>query len=106
MKKTIHNVILSLERLQIEPDSEEAIMNNISAKNKLNEQDLIFYIKVQFRCNSSMQGTVQWIDGKKTSKFRSVLELANLINDARQKASGGNKKDYSADKWEDKEIVS
>ncbi len=81
-------------------------MKSISPKNTPNKQDLIFYIKVQFRCNSSMQGTVQWMDGKKTSKFRSVLELANLINDAKQKASGNEKKDFSADKWEDKESVS
>ena len=47
------------------------------------EQDLVFYIKVQFRCNSSMQGTIQWMDGKKTETFRSILELGNLINDAK-----------------------
>ncbi|MDW7728798.1 MAG: hypothetical protein SCJ94_02155 [Bacillota bacterium] len=81
-------------------------MKQDQLKNNSKEQDLVFYIKVQYRCNSSMQGTVQWMDGRKASKFRSVLELGNLINDARQKASGVQQNNISAYKWEDKESVS
>ncbi len=80
-------------------------MNNSHSNNHKNEQDLVFYIKIQYRCNSSMQGTIQWMDGKKTSVFRSALELGNLINDAKQKAAGADEK-ISCSRWEDKESVS
>jgi len=43
------------------------------------EQELVFYVRVQFRRNTSMQGTIKWIDGHKSSSFRSALELGNLI---------------------------
>jgi hypothetical protein len=80
-------------------------MNDNHSNNHKNEQDLVFYIKIQYRCNSSMQGTIQWMDGKKTSVFRSALELGNLINDAKQKTAGKYEKmDFG--RWEDKEIVS
>ena len=81
-------------------------MKEKNDQNRQSEQDLVFYVKVQFRCNSSMQGTIQWMDGKKTSKFRSVLELGNLINDARQKAVGNNDGKVDLPEWKDKEIVS
>ncbi len=80
-------------------------MNNEMANHQKREQDLVFYIKIQFRCNSSMQGTIQWMDGKKTSVFRSALELGNLINDAKQKAARADEKN-SCSQWEDKESVS
>jgi hypothetical protein len=80
-------------------------MDNKISNNQNKEQDLIFYIKIQYRCNSSMQGTIQWMDGKKTSVFRSALELGNLINDAKQKAAGNEGK-LVFGKWEEKEIVS
>ncbi len=80
-------------------------MNNQQTNDKKIEQDLVFYIKIQYRCNSSMQGTIQWMDGKKTSVFRSALELGNLINDAKQKAAGTEGK-ISFGQWEEKESVS
>ncbi|MBS4022814.1 MAG: hypothetical protein KGZ79_10425 [Dethiobacter sp.] len=43
---------------------------------------LSFLIRVQFRQNSTWQGTVQWLDKKKTRPFRSLLELVNLVNEA------------------------
>ncbi len=43
------------------------------------EQELVFHVRVQFRRNTSMQGTIKWIDGNKSSSFRSALELGNLI---------------------------
>ncbi len=46
------------------------------------KQELVFHLRVQFRRNTSMQGTVKWIDGHKSSSFRSALELGNLINSA------------------------
>ena len=41
-----------------------------------------FIIHVQFRQNASWQGTIQWVDGKKTQRFRSTLEMIKLISDA------------------------
>ncbi len=73
---------------------------------RLNTQDLVFYIKVQFRCNSSMQGTIHWLDGKKSQKFRSVLELGSLIHDARAKNQSKDISKLGAGSWEEKEIVS
>lgn len=66
--------------------------------------DLVFYVRIQYRCNSSWQGTVQWMEGKQERKFRSVLELGNLINNAKHIRSADKKK--AAPKWEDKESVS
>ena len=81
-------------------------MNTNQAKTNRSEQDLVFYIKIQFRCNSSMQGTIQWMDGRKTSIFRSALELGNLINDAKQKTNRPDNLKNGLGKWEEKEIVS
>jgi len=81
-------------------------MNDNHSNNHKNEQDLVFYIKIQYRCNSSMQGTIQWMDGRKTSIFRSALELGNLINDARQEAAGKDAKHKMSIRWQDKESVS
>lgn len=41
-----------------------------------------FLIRIQYRQNASWQGTIQWLDQKKTKKFRSELELMMLINEA------------------------
>ena len=41
-----------------------------------------FIVKVQFRQNATWQGSIQWLDEKKTQKFRSVLEMIKLIDEA------------------------
>jgi hypothetical protein len=81
-------------------------MNHKQNNNEAQNDDLVFFIRVQYRCNSSWQGTIQWMDGRKTSIFRSALELGNLINDARQEAAGKDTKHKMIIKWEDKESVS
>lgn len=81
-------------------------MTDKQANHQQREQDLVFYIKIQYRCNTSMQGTIQWMDGKKTSVFRSAMELGNLINDAKQKTKSPDTSNKRPVKWEDKEIVS
>ncbi len=43
------------------------------------KQELVFHVRVRFRRNNSMQGTIKWNDGNKSSSFRSALELGNLI---------------------------
>lgn len=81
-------------------------MGSNPVNDKENEQDLVFLIRVQYRRNSSMQGSVQWMSGKKKRIFRSVLELGNLISDAKAQTSGGKGKKHSLYKWEDQEGVS
>ncbi len=67
------------------------------------KEDLVFFIRVQYRCNSSWQGTIQWMDGKETQVFRSVLELGNLINSTKSVKSGIN---TESKQWDNKESVS
>lgn len=64
-----------------------------------------FLIRIQFRQNASWQGTIQWLEEKKTRVFRSELELMMLINEAAEKANlnGTETKIYT---WESKEEVS
>ncbi len=68
--------------------------------------DQVFFVRVQYRRNSSWQGTIQWLNGRKTSVFRSALELGNLINDAREEASGDKTKSGKNKIWQNKESVS
>ncbi len=79
-------------------------MSRPEEANKSQNKDLVFFIRVQYRQNSSWQGTIQWMDGKKTAIFRSTLELGNLINDAKKQNSGDQAKTKA--KWEDKESAS
>lgn len=44
--------------------------------------DATFVIRVQYRQHASWQGAVTWIDGRKKEYFRSVLDLARLIDGA------------------------
>lgn len=61
-----------------------------------------FLVKIQFCQNSTWQGTIQWLDEKKSKPFRSLLELIQLINEAI------NQEQASPDShlWDEKEEVS
>lgn len=48
---------------------------------KLGEK-LTFVIQVQFRQNSTWQGTITWTEQKKTQRFRSTLEMIKLMDSA------------------------
>lgn len=41
-----------------------------------------FAIRILFRQNSSWQGSITWIDGRREQSFRSVLELILLMDNA------------------------
>ena len=41
-----------------------------------------FVVEVQYRRNATWQGTVRWLDGNKTERFRSTLELLKLMDSA------------------------
>lgn len=64
-----------------------------------------FLIRIQYRQNASWQGTIQWLEEKKTKHFRSELEMIMLINEAAEKVN------IKADQnkissWENKDQVS
>ncbi len=82
-------------------------MNNSHDKQKAQNEDTVFLLRVQFRRNSSWQGTLQCLTTRETCVFRSVLELGSLMNEAVAKSAGidGEMK-HGFMKWEDKEDVS
>ncbi len=41
-----------------------------------------FNIRVIYRDNTSWQGEIQWLEGKQTRYFRSLLEMIMLMNEA------------------------
>ncbi len=41
-----------------------------------------FVVQVQFRQNATWQGTIQWLEEKKSRKFRSLLEMIKLMDEA------------------------
>ncbi|MBS3943071.1 MAG: hypothetical protein KGZ32_02340 [Dethiobacter sp.] len=58
-----------------------------------------FLIQIKFRQDSCWQGTIQWLEGKKTCSFRSLLEMLLLIDEALEKtAAPGEKRDSRS--WE------
>jgi len=46
------------------------------------EASTSFLVKIQYRQNTSWQGTIGWLEGKQTRHFRSCLEMMMLIEDA------------------------
>ncbi len=70
-------------------------------------EDTVFLLRVQYRRNTSWQGTIQCLNTKKSCVFRSVLELGTLIDEARTEILGDEKtKKEGKSAWEDKESVS
>ena len=41
-----------------------------------------FLVRIMFRQNTSWQGTVNWLEGRRELSFRSVLELIGLLDSA------------------------
>lgn len=63
------------------PKSEVRIENVADGRNNRGEL-ATFRMRIAFRQNASWQGTVTWIEGKQELCFRSVLELAMLLDSA------------------------
>ena len=69
--------------------SEKRAMEELHEKSmeyqQLMEQNGIcatFHIFVKYRQNATWQGSIQWLDKKKTQRFRSTLELIQLMDSA------------------------
>jgi hypothetical protein len=50
-----------------------------------------FIVQVLNNQNATWQGTVNWIDEKRTQPFRSTLELLKLIDSALEEAAGADR---------------
>lgn len=46
---------------------------------EMQDKQAVFLLHVQFRQNSTWQGTLEWLPGKKMKRFRSELEMIGLI---------------------------
>lgn len=63
----------------VQPERRGMQMNDVAA---INSEKATFTIKVQFTCNATWQGTISWLEGKKTQQFRSELEMIKLMMEA------------------------
>lgn len=58
-----------------------------AANHKRHTKGQSFLVQIKFRQNSCWQGSVQWLEGKKTCSFRSLLELLQLMDEALEKTA-------------------
>ncbi len=64
-----------------------------------------FLIRVQFRQNATWQGRIEWLEGKKTRPFRSLLEMSQLMQEAWEETAGIEPgKEFAS--WDEKDEVS
>ncbi len=70
-------------------------------KSYITTSSSVFLVRIQFRQNASWQGTIQWLDTKKTRTFRSFLEMTMLIHEGLMKKELDDK--YQFRSWDDKE---
>lgn len=52
----------------------------MSEKKALDNANRSFVVEVKSQENSTWQGTITWVEGKKKENFRSALELIRLID--------------------------
>ncbi len=82
-------------------------MDNLNQNNTSATEDSVFLIRVQFRRNTSWQGTLQSMNSRKSCIFRSVLEMGYLVYNERLTALGlGSEKGFQLPAWDAKEEVS
>lgn len=78
------NVRRGRGRLKRKPAQDEVKKMEDSKNVVESGEKATFVVHVQFRQNATWQGTIQWIDSKKTQKFRSTLEMIRLMDEALQ----------------------
>ncbi len=82
-------------------------MDNLNQNNTSATEDSVFLIRVQFRRNTSWQGTLQSMNNRKSCIFRSVLEMGYLVYNERLTVLGlGGEKGFQLPAWDAKEEVS
>lgn len=88
-----------------EDDKDDERENSKEERENNDHSGATFLVRIQYRQNSSWQGTIQWLEEKKTKQFRSELELIMLMNEASEKAHLRDD-DAKFSSWENKEGVS
>lgn len=72
--------------LESNKDNKKELPQNIFVYDKNNEdisgKQPTFILNIQFRHNSTWQGSIMWIEKNKIKRFNSDLQLINLIIDA------------------------
>ena len=82
-------------------------MDSLNHNNTNTTEDSVFLIRVQFRRNTSWQGTLQSMNNRKSCIFRSVLEMGHLIYNERLDAFRcDDGKGLQLPSWDKKEDVS
>ena len=60
--------------------------NNVNTTNNTESDKVIkdktFVIKIKYNQNSSIQGSIQWLEKKKVVHFRSMMELMLLLSES------------------------
>lgn len=78
-----------------------------NTQNKANTiEDSVFLIRVQFRRNTSWQGTLQSMNSRRSCIFRSVLEMGSLIYNERLNTLDLDEKGLKLRAWVAKDDVS
>jgi hypothetical protein len=63
---------------QISKKAEKIVDDSIVSQN----EKTTFVVNVQYRRNSSWQGTITWVEQDRTRSFRSALEMLKLMEEA------------------------
>lgn len=80
-------IILSIEYNITLGDMKQMKILDGSMQDRKNNEDTIiknssFHIKLRYKQNHSLQGSIQWLEEKKTIYFRSMMELILLLQEA------------------------
>lgn len=97
MKRTLVIITLTLET-----ERQKTTWRQKMTK-KRNENSANFLISIYHQENFSYQGEIQWLDTGKKIRFRSELELMNLIHEA---AKSSLKSDSEIRTWTDDQKIS
>lgn len=78
----LENIPQSYQQIRTFGDNSVSQSEQISLPHLRPGKLATFTIRIHFRCNSSWQGTLAWMNKKQVQNFRSVLELIFLLDSA------------------------
>jgi len=82
----VENIPQSYQQIRTFGDTSSSHSEHISSLHLHPGKTATFTLQIHFRCNSSWQGTLTWMNKKQTENFRSVLELIYLMDSALTKS--------------------
>jgi len=62
----------------------ELINNHMNHESNKEPEVATFVLQIKLRQNKTWQGTIKWLEKKKTLNFRSALELIKIIESTNQ----------------------